>query len=189
MQRRSILSALGTGMLALSGCSGSLGTLGTRTAGSRRATVALDPIPDSLHAAVDVSVVSDARDAPLVLVIAVTNDTATTQTYRFGGAAPWSALDSQTGPDGVSGVLAPGGRASRYAPDADARRCARATAPVRVSGESTIRDLSPGSTLSGRYALLAANDADDCLHLGTYRWRASTYLGNADWGFDVTLRE
>ncbi|WP_188976656.1 hypothetical protein [Halocalculus aciditolerans] len=183
MHRRSVLAALGLSLSA--GCSGPLGALGVETERGGP-TVTSDPVPDALRAAVDVAVTAGGNRRPVVVTVAVTNDTAETQSYRFGGAAPWSALDAQRGPNGANAVLAPGGRASEYAPD-NAGRCARATGHVRIPGESVVRDLAPGSTLTGRYALLAPHDATDCLPAGTYRWRANTYLGNADWGFTLRL--
>ncbi|GAA0655220.1 hypothetical protein [Salarchaeum japonicum] len=208
MQRRALLATLGAtaSATALGGCLGDAtgrddtttdGTTtdGTTTTPANRTRfvvedVTLDDLPDDVDADVTVTGATDATEFyPPTVQVAVTNTADAARTWQFGAIVPWSTLYGERGDGDATALLAPGGVGNDVVPNApqdDA--CWRATDGIATVQVVNDVEFAPGETRRGTYALLGGPESD-CLTAATYRFESSNYLGETEWGFEVSLAD
>ncbi|MEE6210523.1 hypothetical protein U3A55_10175 [Salarchaeum sp. III] len=211
MQRRALLATLGATVsaTAVAGCLGDVtgsddtttsdtttdgttsdGTTTTPTAETRFVVddVTLDDIPDDVDASLAVTGTADATTMhPPAVEVSVTNTADAARTWQFGAIVPWSTLYGSRTDGDATALLAPGGAENEVVPDApqdDA--CWRATDGIATAQVVNEVEFAPDETKRGTYALLGGPESD-CLTAATYRFEDGNYLGETEWGFEVTL--
>lgn len=144
------------------------------------------------------NVVRPATDeSPATISIAVTNETETTQTYRFGGGRPISDfVGTRAGSDdkillvpedmdGISIVDRNDDDALEVIPEMRDGKCW--TAIDRIISEELLQKVSlePGESLSGQYRVLSY---DGCASRGTYTFENDFLHGEKEisWSLGVT---
>jgi|GEM_PF-1153892 len=166
---------------------------GTPPAGETRfvvENVEVDALPVGVDADVSVTETADATTGhPATVEVAVTNTADAPRAWRFGAVVPWSTLYGDRVDDDATVLLAPGGAENEVVPEPPQNDgCWRATdgiATIQIVNEA---EFAPGETRRETYALLGGPESD-CLTAATYRFEKPNYLGQIDWGFEVTLAD
>lgn len=209
MQRRALLTTLGATIsaTAVAGCLGDVTgnddtptddtttTDGTTTDGTTTDEtqfvvndVTVDDLPDDVDADPTVTGTADATTMhPPAVEVAVTNTADAARTWQFGAIVPWSTLYGTRTDSGATALLAPGGAENEIVPDTPQEdACWRATDGIATAQVVNEVEFAPGETKRGTYALLGGPESD-CLTAATYRFEDGNYLGETEWGFEVTL--